>query len=214
MKIEALHDFHDPEFSQAWADRFTPNPDRTRLFQDIQEQIAPLISNENPILELGIGPGYLAVFLLEQLTGMRYVGLDFSQAMLDIAQKRTRKYIERIAFCQADLVKENWPKKLSNRPAAIVSTWALHDLFQAQNILKVYRDAYECLAEGGVLLNGDFIKPEESDFEYEGGRIKPSEQLVLLQKAGFSKVECLAEYEKSVDNPTTANNYALFKAVK
>ena len=214
MKIEALHDFHDPEFSQAWADRFTPNPERNCLFEDIQAQIKPLISEKHSILELGIGPGFLAVSLLEQLKEMHYEGLDFSQAMLDIAQKRTQKYLDRIVFSQADLIKENWAEKLKTNPLAIVTTWALHDLFHADNILKVYKDAYQALPSGGVLLNGDFIKPEESHFEYEGGRIKPSEQLNLLREAGFSEVVCIAEYEKAVHAPTTANNYALFKAIK
>jgi len=65
-----------------------------------------------------------------------------------------------------------------------------------------------------MLLNGDFIKPEESKFEYEGGRIKPSEHLDLLERSGFSKVECIAEFEKSVEEPTTSNNYICFKAIK
>ena len=49
---------------------------------------------------------------------------------------------------------------------------------------------------------------------YEGGRIKPSEHLDLLQKAGFTQVDCLKKFEISIDEPTTANNYACFKAVK
>ena len=35
-----------------------------------------------------------------------------------------------------------------------------------------------------------------------------------LQEAGFQEVECLEEFEKSVENPTTANNYACFRAKK
>ena len=70
------------------------------------------------------------------------------------------------------------------------------------------------LPQEGILLNGDFIKPEASTFEYEAGRIKPSEHIDLLQLAGFQSVECIKEFEKDVDNPTTANNYSCFFAKK
>jgi len=63
-------------------------------------------------------------------------------------------------------------------------------------------------------LYGDFIKPENSPFEYEGGRIKPSTHLALLKKAGFDTVSIIIELEKNVMEPTTANNYSCFKAVK
>jgi len=36
----------------------------------------------------------------------------------------------------------------------------------------------------------------------------------LLREAGFEEVACLEKFELSVDQPTTANNYACFKAVK
>jgi len=73
---------------------------------------------------------------------------------------------------------------------------------------------HKILPKGGMLLNGDFIKPEESNYDYEGGRIKPSEHIKLLQSAGFKSVRCLDEFDKDVKNPTTANNYACFKAIK
>ena len=214
MKIEALHEFHDATFSQDWADRFTPTPERVQLFETILAHIKSLEIDNVSILELGIGPGFLAKHLLERLPKMTYQGLDFSQAMIEIASKRTAKYLNRIHFTQGDLIKEPWIKKIKNIPNAIVSTWALHDLFEKNNILSVYKSAFDLLDKGGILLNGDFIKPEESTFEYEGGRIKPSEHIELLQLAGFRNVECLAEFEKSIDYPTTSNNYACFKAVK
>lgn len=214
MKIEALHDFHDADFSQGWADRFVPTPERLRLFQTILQHIKDLETDDISILELGIGPGYLADFLLENLPNITYEGLDFSAAMLEIANKRTAQYSERIHFTQADLVRENWTTQLKKAPTVIVSTWALHDLLEKKNIANVYQSAYEVLPKGGILLNGDFIKPETSTYEYEGGRIKPSEHIELLQAAGFQHCACVAEFETSVEQPTTANNYVCFKAEK
>lgn len=214
LKIEAKHEFHNIDFSKEWAEKFKPTSPRIKLFETILKQIVNLNSAEISVLELGIGPGFLAGFLLERLTEISYEGLDFSQPMLDIAEKRTDQHKKRIVFTRADLIDENWSKKLKRTPNVIVSTWALHDLFDKKNIFNVYRTCTEILKEGGLLLNGDFIKPEESEHEYEGGRIKPGEHLDLLQNAGFKDPECLEEFEKSVDHPTTANNYACFKAIK
>ena len=214
MKIEALHEFHDADFSKEWAEKFKPTSPRIRLFETMLNQIGKVDAKEISILELGIGPGFLAGYLLDRLARISYEGLDFSQPMLDIARERTAKHEKRIQFTLGDLINEDWSKKIKKRPHVIVSTWALHDLFDKKNIYSVYKTCNELLAEGGLLLNGDFIKPEESAHVYEGGRIKPSEHLELLQKAGFHNPECLEEFEKSIDNPTTANNYACFKAIK
>lgn len=214
MKIEALHEFHDASFSQGWADRFEPTPARLQLFEMILQNIEELKVEKVSILELGIGPGFLANYLLERLLKINYEGLDFAKPMLEIAKERTQDYSQRINFTQADLINEPWIYKLKTPPNVIVSTWTLHDLFEKENILKVYKSVYEVLPSGGILLNGDFIKPEESNFEYEGGRIKPSEHLELLMLAGFQDCQCLAEFEKSIEHPTTANNYACFRAIK
>ncbi len=214
MKIEALHEFHSEKFSEEWANRFVPSPERIDLFETICQEIVNYKSRPISILELGIGPGFLADFLLNKLDAVDYQGLDFSEAMLAIAKKRTIKFNKQIKLIKADLINENWSERLINVPNIIVSTWALHDLFKKENILNVYKSVYKILPEGGLLLNGDFIKPEESKFEYEGGRIKPSEHLNLLRQAGFQFSVCMKEFEKEVDNPTTANNYACFKAIK
>jgi len=214
MKIQALHEFHNADFSKEWAEKFEPTPPRIKLFETILGQIESVGNQSLRILELGIGPGFLAGFLLKRMPGINYEGLDFSDSMLAIAKERTKDYKDRIDFLQADLIKDDWNKKITSPPQVIVSTWALHDLFEKKNILKVYKTAYELLPTGGLLLNGDFIKPETSTHEYEGGRIKPSEHLEMLQLAGFQKPECLEEFEKSVKNPTTSNNYACFSAKK
>ena len=211
MKIEALHEFHDMDFSQGWADRFTPTPDRLVLFETILQQIREIESEECHVLELGIGPGYLADYLLNRLSDITYEGLDFSKAMLKIAADRLTKFEHRVRYTQADLTKD-WHKKVNQAPKVVVSTWALHDLFSQENIASVYQQTKAILQPDGLFLNGDFIKPEISTFEYEGGRIKPSVHLALLKSVGFQSAVCLKEFEKDVLNPTTANNYACFEA--
>ncbi len=214
MKIEALHDFHDPAFSKGWADRFVPTSERIRLFDLMLHEITSLKGSSLSILELGIGPGYLASYILGKLPDVKYEGLDFSNAMLSLASQRNEEHSGRTNFIQADLTDKKWIEKVQESPQIIVSTWALHDLLSKENIANVYYQVFQLLPKGGVLLNGDFIKPETSTFEYENGRIKPSEHLALLKDAGFLNSECLSLFEEDVLHPTTSNNYACFKAIK
>lgn len=214
MKIQALHEFHNEDFSKGWASKFVPTPERLDLFETMLKHITVENKMAVHVLELGTGPGFLAEFILERLSGITYEGLDFARPMLDIAAKKLEKYSDRIQFVQADLIHENWTEKLNKTPDVVVTTWALHDLFSKKNIFNVYKTVSELLPDGGLFLNGDFIKPEASTYEYEGGRIKPSEHLTLFKQAKFNTMECLKEFEKNVHQPTTANNYACFKAEK
>ena len=214
IKIEALHQFHDEAFAENWSTKFTPSIERTALFNTIYKKIKGKKYARLHILELGIGPGYLADFLLQRLHGCSYEGVDFSLPMLDIARRRLLRFLDRVSLVKANLTKANWAQSLTKKPTAVVSTWALHDLMRKERIASVYRRVYEVLAAGGILLNGDFVKPESSTFPYEGGRIKPSEHLELLSDACFTNPEFLGMYEENLDNPTTANNYACFLAIK
>ncbi|MCL4831814.1 MAG: methyltransferase domain-containing protein [Caldilineaceae bacterium] len=165
------------------------------------------------IVEMGIGPGYLAWEILGRIPGVSYEGVDFSEAMFAIARPRLAEFEGRIVYTQADLAGEAWTARLSRQPNAIVSTWALHDLGAEAHIASVYRRARAVLPVGGLLLNGDFVKPDESSFDYEPGRITPSRHKELLRAAGFREVERLAYLEKDVANPTSANNYACFAGI-
>jgi hypothetical protein len=96
---------------------------------------------------------------------------------------------------------------------AIVSTWALHDLGGETNTAKVYRGCRFVLPTDGVLLNGDFVKPDGARQEFEAGRFEISRHLEILQEAGFRDSQCLVFLEKELKAPTPANNYACFRAV-
>lgn len=211
--IGAQHEFHDPAYAQDWANRFVPTPPRRALFDLIVEQLRERCAADAHIAELGIGPGYLALEILSRLPGVSYEGVDFSHAMFGIARARLAEFSGRVVYTQADLTSDDWTSHLSRQPHAIVSTWALHDLGAEAYIAGVYRRAREVLPPGGVFLNGDFVKPNESTFEYEPGRITPSRHLELLRAAGFRDVQLPAYLEKDVENPTSANNYACFAGI-
>jgi SAM-dependent methyltransferase len=208
--VGAQHEFHDAAFVQGWADRFVPTPPRLALFDLILEQVGPRIH----VLELGLGPGYMARHILGRNDAIRYEGLDFSDVFFEVAKKTIGAAMSRVTLTKADLMDQSWPRSLSCQPDAIISTWALHDLGSQQAIGDVYARCHETLADGGILLNGDFVKPDNVDWDYEPGRFEVSRHLELLRAAGFQDPVSLARYEVNTDNPTAAQNYACLKAVR
>jgi SAM-dependent methyltransferase len=208
--VGAQHEFHDAAFVQGWADRFVPTPPRIALFDLILERVsAPGLPNA-----LGLGPGYMARHILERNPNVSYEGLDFSEVFFDVARKTIADYMPRAQLTKADLMDQAWPHALSRQPGAIVSTWALHDLGGQQAVADVYARCHDVLPEGGVLMNGDFIKPDGMSWTYEPGRFEVGRHLELLRRAGFKEPASLAIFEHNLDHPTAAQNYACLIAVK
>jgi cyclopropane fatty-acyl-phospholipid synthase-like methyltransferase len=212
--IGANHEFHSKEFALGWAERFEPTPERIRLFDLIVSQLDKSIPADGYIIELGLGPGYLAKYLLDRMPDVTYYGIDFSLPMLEIAQERLSEHSSRLTYTQADLVKDSWEKKISKPVDAIISTWALHDLGSLANINRVYQRSYSALNDNGVLLNGDFIKPIGATQRFEAGRFFVSKHLELLGEIGFSNACCLSQFEEESDNPKPSQNYACVRAEK
>lgn len=212
--VGAQHEFHDAAFVQGWADRFVPSPSRLALFDMILDQVEQSGMADASVLELGIGPGYMARHILERSGTLRYEGLDFSDVFFEVAKRTLGDLASRVTLTKADLMDQSWPTRLARQPQAIISTWALHDLGSVQAVADVYARCFEILPEGGVLVNGDFIKPDGTNWDYEPGRFEIARHLQLLRSAGFTDPASLQHFEHEVDQPTAAQNYACLVARK
>lgn len=212
--VGVCHAFHDVKFVEDWSSRFVPTGPRLQLFDMILEQVENLGKPGSRVLELGTGPGYMARHILSRNNSIRYEALDFSDAFLDVARRTLGEMVSRVMFTNADLTDQGWPKRLSGRPDAIISTWALHDLGGQEAVGNVYARSFEILPKGGVLVNGDFIKPDGTTWDYEPGRFEIDRHLELLREAGFKNPNSIAHLEPNIENPTTAQNYACFVALR
>ncbi len=206
--VGAIHQFHEAEYAEDWARRFEPTPERLDLFETVLQQLQSSVPADGHIVELGIGPAYLAEYLLQRMPHISYEGVDFSQPMLTQAADRLVRFGGRVRFQQADLLGDSWGGNLARPAAAIVSTWALHDLGGQAQTLHVYRACAAVLTEGGILLNGDFVKPDGTRLPFEPGRFRISRHLELLQEAGFSDWRNLHLWEEEIEAPTASQNYA------
>ena len=212
--VGAEHEFHDAEFVRGWASRFVPTEPRIQLFDMILHQIVqPGVPNTH-VVELGIGPGYMARHILERNGKISYEGVDFSDVFFQVAKETVRDLMHRVTLTKADLMDQSWPQNLTRTPGAIISTWTLHDLGSQQAVADVYARCYETLPKDGVLVNGDFIKPDGTAWTYEPGRFEISQHFELLRRAGFSDPKSLAHLEPNIENPTAAENYACLVALR
>ena len=212
--VGAQHEFHDAAFVRGWSERFVPTKPRLQLFELILDQLRKMSAPCTHVVELGIGPGYMARYRLERNSVVSYEGLDFSEVFLEIAKETIGNLMHRVTLTTADLMKQDWPQTLSRAPSTIISTWALHDLGSRQAVADVYARCHETLPPGGMLINGDFIKPDGTTFDYEPGRFEIDRHLDLLRKAGFSDPKSLALFEPNVESPTGSQNYACMVAVR
>jgi SAM-dependent methyltransferase len=212
--VGAQHEFHDADFVRGWSKRFVPTTERLRLFDMIEDQIDQASLSNAHVVELGIGPGYMARHILERNPVITYEGLDFSEIFFEIARETVGNLMHRVTLTKADLTDQSWPESLSKMPGAIISTWALHDLGSQQAVADVYARCYETLPKGGVLVNGDFIKPNGTTWDYEPGRFEIDRHLELLRDAGFSNPKALAHFESNIEDPKGFENYACISALR
>ncbi len=206
--VGAEHQFHDPDFVRGWAERFVPTPERIALFDLILRTLDAIPAKKPHVVELGIGPGFMARHILSRRPALSYEGVDFSTAMFDVARDVLGPLSRQVTLTQADLTTPDWPEKLVRRPDAIISTWALHDLGSRKAVADVYARSHEALVPGGALINGDFIKPDAIDLDYEPGRYEIDKHIADLKAAGFDQPACLERFETTLIAPTAAQNYA------
>jgi len=159
----------DPERARAWIERWDTQqqgylPDREDRFTALIDAVAAAAGRPDPlVLDLGCGPGSLAVRLLRQIPAATVVGIDADPLTLALGRAAWRD-LPGLRFADADLRSPGWSADLGldRQPDAAVSTTALHWL-SGPALTAVYRELAGLLRPGGVLLNGDHMAAEESE---------------------------------------------------
>jgi SAM-dependent methyltransferase len=151
----------DSGTARDWIDRWDRQqeeslPDREDRFTALIDAVEEGTGRPDPlVLDLGCGPGSLAVRLLDRLPRAAVIGIDADPVSLALGQAA---YAGRpgLRFLDLDLRIPGWSGQLGlNRPAdAAVSTTALHWL-REPDLRAMYAELATVLGPGGLLLNGD-----------------------------------------------------------
>lgn len=194
QKYTGPHDYFDQDYVDDWVGiANTRRPHRAKFIDAFVTEISRLA--EPDLLDLGAGPGFLAEQVLSRCAVSSYHLLDFSPRMLELARARLAGFGERVFFHQIDFLQENWWQSLPAGFDAVVSLQAVHEVFQAERISKLYSGVASLVAEGGKIIIADKL-----DFETEEGTgfLTIEDHETALERAGFREFRRVLEIEDMI----------------
>jgi SAM-dependent methyltransferase len=136
-------------FARAYDSRWTAFAERVApALLDLYENTT-LATNNRRVLDLGCGTGQVARYFLDH--GYQVTGIDLSEAMLEIAQVRSRKYVEtgQARFLQGDATVFT----LDERVGLVVSTYdALNHLENFEALGRSFQSVRRTIEDDGLLV--------------------------------------------------------------
>ncbi len=154
--------------AEAWVQRWDAQqqaylPDREDRFIALIDAVAEAAGRSDPVvLDLGSGPGSLAVRLLDRLPQATVFAVDADPLLRALGRAA---FADRpgLHFADADLRVSGWSAALglATKPDAAVSTTALHWLPQ-DALAALYAELAGLLRPGGLVLNGDHLTEDNN----------------------------------------------------
>jgi SAM-dependent methyltransferase len=182
-------DFRDRATAETWVEETRiKRPFRPRFFAAFCAALAS--RSKLRILELGSGPGQLAREILMHCDVARYVALDFSTAMHELAAAHLAELAERVTFVTRDFREAAWPDGLGTFDA-VVTLQAAHETRHKRHLIPLLTRARTVLDDQGVLLYADHYLTPES--KLPGLSPTREDQPIALERAGFRDVALLYE---------------------
>jgi SAM-dependent methyltransferase len=160
----------DPVNARGWIERWERQqevyiPAREERFAALIDAVEAGTGRPDPfVLDLGAGPGSLAVRLLDRLPAATVIAADADPVTAALGRAA---YADRagLRFADVDLRAAGWPARLGlagGRPLdAVVSTTALHWL-SGPELTELYRELAGLLRPGGLFLDGDHLRLDET----------------------------------------------------
>jgi SAM-dependent methyltransferase len=133
-------------------------PDREERFTALIDAVEAEAGRPDPlVLDLGSGPGSLAVRLLNRMPSATVIAIDADPLLLALG-RAAHPALAGLRFTDLDLRSPGWASRLGlTRPAdAAVSTTALHWLTPPE-LCAMYAELATVLRPGGLLLDGDHL---------------------------------------------------------
>ncbi len=157
------------DIAREWIERWDAQqqgylPDREVRFTALLDALEEAAGRPDPlVLDLGSGPGSLAVRLLQRIPAATVVAIDADPLTLALGRAAWRG-VPGLRFVDADLRTPGWSAGLvlDREPDAAVSTTALHWLPE-HALAALYAELAGLLRPGGLLLNGDHMRDDDSE---------------------------------------------------
>lgn len=160
----------DPSAARDWIARWDRQqevylPDREDRFTVLIDAVEAGTGRPDPlVVDLGCGPGSLAVRLIARIPAATVIAVDADPVTLSLGHTAYAG-LPGLRFLDIDLRAPGWEAELGLEPGrqvdAVVSTTALHWLTAAE-VRGLYRVLAGLLRPGGLFLDGDHLRLDES----------------------------------------------------
>ena len=113
----------------------------------------------NTVLDLGCGDGILGAAVLEHHPDACGVFVDFSEAMIEAAQKRFVETASRHRFVIGDYATPNWISLVADDAPydAVVSGFSIHHQSDERK-REIYGEIFDLLSPNGVFVNVEHVR--------------------------------------------------------
>lgn len=203
-QIQPFRDeWQDPEFAVRW-DSLPPstNPVRKDQLSVLVSTIARGYRSGDLILDIGMGSGQVEEFIFERIPDAHIVGVDSSQAMLDIAVERLRGHSDRYTAILHDLREIDTLQVPDTSYRWVISSQVLHEIpHDAQRA--VFSFVASVLPEDGMYLYTDRVTIEQDHFHDAYGAVWDGWKANSPELIGGSFEEFFEQYRAKVDYTAT-----------
>ncbi|HYO51111.1 MAG TPA: class I SAM-dependent methyltransferase [Chloroflexia bacterium] len=191
-----MEDFKDRETAQSWdADPVARNPVRPEQLDILLSILEDEYETGKAILDIGMGSGIVEELILRRITHAYVVGVDASEAMLEIAHQRLREYSGRYEVVIHDFTQIDTLKLPEGEYQAAISVQAIHNVAHEYK-LPVFRFVHQALEPGGIFLLLDRIAVDTPGL-FSAYR-SVWERLNRVHRASMSEGETFEEHMRRV----------------
>ena len=162
------HEWLEAERVAEYVERMDRQQQERMVIFSLLTQLVPLPTEAKvQILDIGSGYGPVAAALLDAYPNARAIGLDISDAMMDVGRERMARFGDRFSYVVGDFADGHLPEvAVSGGPYHVtVSSRAIHHL-PPDGISSLYADICSNLRDGGCFFNVDTASPPD-DFLHE-----------------------------------------------
>ncbi len=158
MAVPTKDEWHDPAFAATWdGDPGTRFNVRAEQLDIIVSIIADGYRDGAAILDVGIGSGLVEEVIFRRIPNAQIVGIDDSDAMIEIAQKRLRLHKDQYTIVKHDLADLATIELPHDRFQYVVTSQVIHEL-PHETKRDVFKLAHDVLEDEGTFLITDRIR--------------------------------------------------------
>ncbi|HTN76357.1 MAG TPA: class I SAM-dependent methyltransferase [Pirellulaceae bacterium] len=132
-------------------------------YTELQHKIIELLpfseDQQFLLVDAGGGSGRLVAMILDRYPYAQAVVVDQSEPFLALAAERMRPFAGRGQTLVSRL-QEDWLARLPAPPDVVVSMSSIHHLTPDEKLV-LYQRIHDALKPGGVLMNGDEVRPAD-----------------------------------------------------